>query len=185
LSSIVTILSISAPLAAQQLVPQGSEIRFVVKQMGVPVEGVFKKFDANLKFNTKEPATGKINMSIDLTSVDMGEANTNKELTKPGWFDSTKFPKATFETASIKSAGKGKAGESLFDLTGKLSIKGKTKDIPIKVTLVAQGKQTLATGSFVIKRLDFNIGEGDWNDTSLVANDIEVKFKLNVSGLPL
>ena len=39
---------------AQQLVPQGSEIRFLVKQMGVPVEGVFRKFAAQLKFNPKD-----------------------------------------------------------------------------------------------------------------------------------
>ncbi|MFM2348046.1 MAG: hypothetical protein RL654_2799, partial [Pseudomonadota bacterium] len=37
---------------------------------------------------------------------------------------------------------------------------------------------------FAIKRLEFKIGEGDWADTSMVANDVQVKFKLNLSGVP-
>jgi polyisoprenoid-binding protein YceI len=37
----------------------------------------------------------------------------------------------------------------------------------------------------VIKRLDFKIGEGDWADTSMVANDVQVKFKLQLNGVAL
>jgi polyisoprenoid-binding protein YceI len=42
---------------------------------------------------------------------------------------------------------------------------------------------TTATGSFTIKRLDFRIGDGEWADTSMVANDVQVKFKLSLSGM--
>ena len=40
------------------------------------------------------------------------------------------------------------------------------------------------SGDVVIKRLDFKIGEGEWADTSMVANDVQVKFKLLLSGVP-
>jgi len=42
----------------------------------------------------------------------------------------------------------------------------------------------VATGSFALKRLDFKVGEGDWADTSVVANDVQVRFKLTLQGLP-
>ena len=32
------------------------------------------------------------------------------------------------------------------------------------------GAQSTATGSFVLKRLDFKVGEGEWTDTSMLAN---------------
>jgi len=49
--------------------------------------------------------------------------------------------------------------------------------------LAQAGGTTTATGSFVIKRLDFKIGDGDWKDTSMVANDVTVKFKLALTGV--
>jgi hypothetical protein len=54
----------------------------------------------------------------------------------------------------------------------------------VPVTLVQQGPVSTATGAFTIKRLAFRIGEAEWADTSLVANDVQVRFKLVVNGLP-
>jgi hypothetical protein len=45
------------------------------------------------------------------------------------------------------------------------------------------GAVTTATGAFPIKRLVFKIGENDWADTSMVANDVQVKFKLALNGV--
>jgi len=53
----------------------------------------------------------------------------------------------------------------------------------VPVTLTQAGGLTTATGSFVLKRLDFKIGEGEWSDTSVVANDVQVRFKLQLQGL--
>ena len=54
----------------------------------------------------------------------------------------------------------------------------------VPVTLTQASGSTTATGTFAIKRLEFKIGEGEWADTSMVANDVQVKFKLNLSGVP-
>ena len=51
------------------------------------------------------------------------------------------------------------------------------------VALAQAGANTTASGAFVIKRLDFKIGDGDWKDTSMVANDVQVKFKLTLTGV--
>ena len=166
---------------AQKLVPVGSAISFTSKQMGVNVEGSFKKFEAQVAFDPKKPDSGKIAFTIDLTSVDIGDAATVAELKKPGWFDSARAPAATFTSTGIKATGPGK-----FDIVGNLSIKGISKPVTVPITLVQQGLpagQTRADGSFVIKRLEYKIGDGDWNDVSLIANDVQVKLRLVFTGI--
>ena len=70
-----------------------------------------------------------------------------------------------------------------FDVAGKLSIKGVSQDVIVPVALAQTGTSTTASGTFAIKRLDFKIGEGDWKDTSMVANDVQVRFKLLLTGI--
>ena len=70
-----------------------------------------------------------------------------------------------------------------LEVAGKLVIKGISRDVLVPVTLAQSGANTTATGGFVIKRLEFKIGDGDWSDTSLVANEVQVKFKLALSGI--
>jgi polyisoprenoid-binding protein YceI len=172
--------ALSTPACAQQkLVPAQSEIAFVSKQMGVPVEGKFKKFDAQLSFDPKKPEAAKIGLTIDLGSVALGVAETEAELAKPDWFASKQFPQATFQSTAVKQSAPGK-----FDVAGKLSIKGISRDVVVPVALAQSGPNTTANGGFVIKRLDFKIGDGDWKDTSMVANDVQVKFKLTLTGVP-
>jgi polyisoprenoid-binding protein YceI len=164
--------------AQAKLVPAGSELGFTFRQMGVPVDGHFKRFDAQLAFDPKKPEAGKVSFSIELPSVGLGAPEVETELAKPLWFDSKKTAQASFQSSAIKSAGKGR-----LDVSGKLSIKGQSRDITVPVTLTQSGAQTTASGSFTIKRLDYRIGEGEWSDTSIVANDVQVKFKLNFSGI--
>jgi polyisoprenoid-binding protein YceI len=172
--------AVSTPACAQQkLVPAQSEIGFVSKQMGVPVEGRFKKFDAQVSFDPKKPEASKIGLTIELASVALGVAETEAELAKPDWFAIKQFPQATFQSTAVKQSAPGK-----FDVAGKLSIKGVSHDVVVPVALAQSGANTTANGGFVIKRLDFKIGDGDWKDTSMVANDVQVKFKLTLTGVP-
>lgn len=176
---IAGLLLVASAYGQQKLVPAQSEIVFVSKQMGVPVEGRFTKFDAQIAFDPKKPEAGKTSFTIDLTSASLGSAETETELKAPGWFNSAKVPQAGFVSTGMKSLGGGK-----FEIAGKLSIKGVTRDVVVPATLTQAGANTTAAGSFTIKRIDFKIGEGEWNDVSIVANDVLVKFKLALTGVP-
>ena len=164
--------------AEQKLVPAQSEISFTSKQMGVPVSGSFKKFDAQIAFDPKKLELAKVSFSVDLLSADIGNTETEKELKKPGWFDSLKMPAATFASSGVKSMGGGK-----FEFYGKLAIKGVSQNIVVPVTLTQANGTTRVIGNFTLKRLDFKIGDGDWNDVSLVANEVIVNIKLSVTGI--
>ena len=164
--------------AQQKLVPAQSEISFTFKQMGVPLEGHFKKFDAQIAFDPAKPATGKVAFTVDIASTSLGNAESDAELPKATWFNTAKFPQATFQSSSIKALGGGK-----FEVAGKLGIKGNQRDVLIPLTLTQAGTTTVASGGFPIKRLAFKIGENEWADTSMVADEVQVKFKLALTGV--
>ena len=178
--------AIAQPAAAQAkpavLMSAGSEIGFTTKQMGVPVDGKFSAFRAQVALDPKKPETGSVSFSIDTGSARFGSAELDAEVPKPTWLSVARFPQATFQSSSIKAAGPGR-----FEVTGKLTIKGSARDLVVPVQLTQSGAGTAATstatGAFTIKRLDFKVGEAEWADTSLLANDVQVRFKLVLSGL--
>lgn len=172
--------AVATPTFAQQkLVAAQSDIAFVSKQFGVPVGGKFKKFDAEVSFDPNKPDAAKVGFTVDLLSADIGNAETETELKKPGWFNSLKIPQATFASTGVKALGGGK-----FEFTGRLSVKGISQNVVVPVALTQSAGITRVVGSFTLKRLDFKIGDGEWNDVSLVANEVVVNIKLAVTGIP-
>lgn len=178
------LLASALPVAAQQknapqkLIPAQSDIGFVFKQMGVPVEGHFKKFEGQINFDAAKPASSKVAFTVDIASATLGSPETDAELPKAVWFNTAKFPQATFASSGFKALGAGK-----YEVTGKLSIKGQSRDVVVPVTMTQAGAVTTAVGVFPIKRLGFKIGENEWADTSMVADDVQVKFKLALNGV--
>lgn len=168
----------SVAFADQKLVPAQSEIVFVSKQMGVHVEGHFKKFDAQLAFDPAKPEVSKIAFTVDVASATLGVPETDAELPKATWFNTSKFPQATFQSTAVKGLGGGK-----FEVSGTLGIKGATRNVVVPVVVTQAGATTNATGTFSLKRLGYQIGQNEWADTSMVADDVQVKFKFALTGV--
>jgi polyisoprenoid-binding protein YceI len=168
----------SATEAMAKLVPGHGHIVFVTKQMGVPVEGAFKKFDAQIAFDPQKPEGGTVALQIDMGSATLGVPQSDAELPKAPWFDTARFPKAGFQSSAIKSLGGGR-----FEIAGRLTIKGSSHELVVPVTITQSAGQSVATGGFTIQRLAFKIGEGEWTDTSMVGDDVQVRFRLVLSGL--
>jgi polyisoprenoid-binding protein YceI len=142
------------------------------------VEGKFKTFAAQVAFDPARLATSQIAFTVDTGSADISR-EANSELVKPSWFNVVAFPKATFQSSAIK-----RLDATKFEVTGKLSIKGVTSNVVVPVTLAQSGATTTASGSFPIRRLSFRIGENEWADTSMVADEVQVKFRLALTGVP-
>jgi polyisoprenoid-binding protein YceI len=164
--------------APAKLVAAQSEIAFQIKQSGVPVDGKFRRFDAQLALDPKAPQNGSVTVSIDTASATVGFPETDVELPRAPWFNAAKFPRATFESNAISALGGGR-----FQAKGRFELKGTARDLVVPVAIVQNGPQSTATGEFVVKRLDYKIGENEWTDVSLVANDVRVRFKLVFTGL--
>ncbi|MDE2309323.1 MAG: YceI family protein [Betaproteobacteria bacterium] len=156
--------------------PQQSSITFVSKQMGVPVEGSFRKFTARIAVDPARPETGSASIDIDLASIDTGNTDADEEVAGKAWFDTKNHPVASFISASVKPSGKER-----YEALGKLSIKGKTLDIKAPFTLKQNADTLIIDGMFPIKRLDYGIGTGVWSDTDTVADEVQIRFHFTVA----
>ncbi|MBA2689706.1 MAG: YceI family protein [Burkholderiales bacterium] len=163
--------------ASQPIAPDKMDIRFVSKQMNVPVEGKFRKFKGNIAWDTAKPEAAKAQIEVDLNSIDMGFEEAETEVKRPLWFNTAKFPTATFVSGSVKPLGGGR-----YEVGGKLTIKGITRDVttPVTVTPRTGGGHDVA-GALAINRLDYKIGEGEWSETETVANEVQIKFKISLA----
>jgi polyisoprenoid-binding protein YceI len=162
------------PALAQRVTaidPARSQITFISKQMNVPVDGRFRKFSAKLDFDPAKPAASKAEIEVDLNSVDTGSDEADGEVKSKGWFNAAVFPSAKFVSTSVKPAGPGR-----YEVSGKLSIKGKAIDVTAPVTVKQEGANTVFDGGFTLLRLQYGIGEGMWSDTDTVANEVQVRF---------
>jgi len=143
------------------------------KQMDVPVESKFTRFNAQIDYDAAHPDKATARVDIDTASLDIGSPEYNKEIAKKAWFNSAQFPKASFVSTAIKPAGAGK-----LNVTGKLSIKGKTQDVSFPLSVKPEGGKQVFQGQLPIKRLAFDIGEGEWKDTDMVADEVVIKFRV-------
>ncbi len=172
--SLAMLLLASSSASAQSVLIDKSEIRFISRQMGVNVEGRFRKWKANVDFRPKDLGHSRAEFEVDLASIDLASEESETEVGRPSWFDTARFPVAKFESTAMKDLG----GEK-YEVDGRLTLKGTVRDvaIPIEVKKDAAGN-SVAAGQFTIKRLDFRIGEGQWADPSVVADDVLVRVRM-------
>ncbi len=171
-------LAATLPFAAQaaefnQVQVDQSAITFNYQQMGVKMDGRFKKFAAKLSFDPTRPTEARTTIDVDLASVDTGAAEGDEEVAGKPWFNTKAFPSAQFVSGNVKALGGNR-----YEVAGKLTIKGKTQDVIVPATFTAQGATGVFDGAFTIRRGDFAIGEGAWAKFDIVANDIPIKFRI-------
>ena len=154
-----------------------SEITFVSKQMNVPVQGRFRKFNAQIEFDPRKLAAARAQIEVDLGSIDTGSPDADAEVGKKAWFNTSAFPTAKFTSSSVTQAGPDK-----YQAHGKLSIKGVGQDVLAPFTVKRAGVTLTYEGGFTLKRLQFKIGEGAWSDTETVADDVQVNFRIVTTG---
>lgn len=159
-----------------QVQPDKSQITFAYQQMGVAMQGAFKKFSGQLRFDPAAPAAAKSTIEVELASVDTGSSEGDTEVATKTWFDTKAFPRARFESGSVKALGGNK-----YEVAGKLTIKGKTVDVVVPATFAAQGKTGVFEGRLTIRRGDFSIGDGAWKAFDIVANDVVIQFRLTAA----
>ncbi|CAB3796757.1 Protein YceI [Paraburkholderia caffeinitolerans] len=150
-----------------------SSVSAVFKQMNVPVEGRFSRFNADVHFDPANAAASSAKLDVDVASFDLGSPDYNKEVAGDEWFDAAHFPHATFVSTQIKAGANG-----AFTVAGKLTIRGKTTDVVVPVTYRKDGANQVFDGALPIKRLAYGIGSGEWKDTSIVADDVQIKFHI-------
>jgi polyisoprenoid-binding protein YceI len=155
-----------------------STLEFTFVQAGAKTTGRFARFTANVDFVPASAESGRIDVNIDVGSVDTHDKDRDTQLRAAELFDVMKFPRAQFE--ATKFAAKGTS----FEGTGKLTLRGLSRDVPIAFTFesLTEGGQPVAylKGTATIKRLSFGVGQGEWKSTEWIADDVDVAFALRL-----
>ena len=142
--------------------------------MNVKMDGGFSELKASeFSFDPQNPEAAKVTIEVALAGIDAGYAEANAELEKEEWLALAAHPLATFQSGKVEALPDGS-----YQVTGDLSIKGTTKEITVPFTFTEEGDKGIFEGSFTFQRADFGVGEGQWKDFSIVANDIGIDFRV-------
>ncbi|MDZ5783058.1 YceI family protein [Marinococcus luteus] len=165
--------------------PVHSEIGFSVKHMMISkAKGTFDKFDATLKVDVEDLTDAEIEVVIDVASINTSDENRDGHLRSADFFDAENYPNMTFVGKEIK-----KTGESEYDVTGDLTIKGTTKEVTVDVTFEGQSKDPMSgnivagfSGETTINRKEFGL---TWNATLetggvLVGEDVKINIEMEL-----
>jgi polyisoprenoid-binding protein YceI len=151
--------------------PQQSRLEFTGVQAGAEFKGVFHKFTAAVEFAPDALASSRIDVQIDLNSVDTMDKDRDATIRGKDMFDVAHQPTAHYVTKSITKTAAG------FSAAGSLTLHGVTKDVPIDFQF-QDAAQPKLTGSAKLNRLEFGVGQGDWKSTEWVGDAVKVSFSL-------
>lgn len=135
------------------------------------MNGTIAGLEAQILFDSQNPAVSKIEGSVDLNTISTGISIRDKHLKRSDYFDVKKSPKITIVSTSIE-----KSATRKYKGISNITIKGITKSVNIPFTFLKIGNKCIFKGEFAINRLDFKVGE-----ESIMLADV-VKVKVEITG---
>ena len=159
--ALFALVTAAASLSAETYTidPVHSSVGFSLRHVVSKFTSSFTKVTGAINYDAAKPEASTVEATIAIDSVATANEKRDAHLKSPDFFDTAKFPTATFKSKSWK-----KTGENTFDVTGDLTIKEVTKEIVLKTTLVGTGPgmggATLTgwEGTTTLKRTDFGVG---------------------------
>lgn len=184
-AAIFGILALAVPLAVAQSStwtsdPVHSEVGFSVTHLAITnVRGRFGRVQARLELDQSDISKSNVVATIDVSTIDTGEAGRDNDLRSPHFFDSSKFPTATFASTNVTKSGNG------LRVAGNLTLHGVTKPVTLNVegpTGPVQGMDHKPHSGFsatgTISRSAFGIGTSV--PASVVGDEVKLSIDLDV-----
>jgi len=162
----------AAPAASYTSDAQQSRLEFVGVQAGAEFKGVFHKFTANVDFAPEALASSRIYVQIDMNSVDSLDKDRDTTIRGKDVFDVAHYPTAHYVTKSITKTAAG------FSAVGALTLRSVTKDVAIEFQFAPGAADAKLSGSAKLNRLDFGVGQGDWQSTQTIGDAVKINFSL-------
>jgi len=156
-----------------------ASINFKIQHLGYSwLTGRFNQFSGDFSYDDKNPSAAKINVEIDVTSIDSNHAERDKHLRSGDFLDVDKFATAKFTSTKITDQGDGK-----LEVVGDLTLHGVTQSITIDAKKIGEGKDPWGgyragfAGNTKLRLKDFGIPE------RLGPASTEVLIELHVEGV--
>ncbi len=158
----------------------GSSLGFVASQSGAGVNGQFDSFEAEICFDPEQLDASTVAVDIDMNSVNSQSADRDQTIRSADLFDVAQWPKARFEVARFTAVGEGR-----YEAHATLSMRDASLDVVLPFDLEitdhpdeADQLRAHAVGELTVLRLDYGVGQGQWQDTSVVANEVVIKIDI-------
>ena len=154
-----------------------SRLEFTATLQGGEFDGAFDRFRADIRFDPADLEGSRFRVEIETGSAGTGEKDRDHTLAGGDFFAVERWPLARFEADRFVSLGGGR-----FEALGRLTIRDRTREIrlPFSFRPTGDGAQAELAGGTTIRRLDFGVGQGEWLDTSLLGNEVRVRFVLHL-----
>jgi polyisoprenoid-binding protein YceI len=151
-----------------------SSISFSAIQNDSPITGQFKTFAGEINFDPSELNTSYIKMTVSTGSVSTSYKEVEDTLKTVDWFNIKIFPNAVFTANKFV-----KTGDKSFEAMGKLTLRDKTLPVVLSFILEDYTKTNARVkGTAQLKRTAFGVGQGEWNKTDNVHDDVQVNFTI-------
>lgn len=164
-----------ADTPAYKVIKEKSSLKFIAIQNSAPVEGRFKEFTADIRFDPEHPEASSISVEVDINSLSINSEDVLKTVKMPEWLSVELFPKATFVSSKVTRM----PGSDNYYANGDLTIRG--KKVPVILNFFMEHfdkKSAVASGSISIARNDFGVGQGEWSRDDVVKNEVRVQFRI-------
>lgn len=171
---ITSVINFVQPMSAQTVwkVEPTSKIKFTIKNAGIAVDGKFKTFTADIKFDPEHLDKSQIEGSIDVNSIDTGIGSRDKHLRSDDYFDVPKYPKITFKSEQIFKY------EGNYVARGKLTIKNVTKELLIPIHFTPkEGNKAHFKSTILLNRIDYGVG----GKSMMMSDELTATLEIEVS----
>lgn len=151
-----------------------SELSFVGAKVTAQHNGSFRRFRGDVRLVEGSPEKSSVKVEVDMASVAIEPAKLEGHLKSPDFFDVAKYPKATFQSTSVKPGG---AAGATHTVTGNLTLHGTTKSVSFPATIQVSGHTLSVNAEFSINRKDFGIVYPGMPD-DLIREDVLIRLRL-------
>ena len=169
-----------SPLAAAAAAPPAwvvdkgaSVLRFTSSMAGDAFSGVFRRWDADIRFDPANLAASSVTATIDVASAATGNPDRDQALPTDTFFDAPAFPRATFVASRFTALGANR-----FQADGVLTLRGVSKPLALPFTLTIQGSQAKMVSQVAINRLAFGVGQGEFKATTALPAAVTVSIAI-------
>lgn len=166
----------SLPAGDYTLDPKHASLFFRINHLGYSTYiGRFERFEASLTGDPAQPEAAQVTAIVDMASLNVANPEFADQLMGPDWFDAARFPQASFRTYGLKIVGEKEA-----DISGDLTMKGRTQAVIIRAKLNGSAYDPLRGADVVgfsatlpISRSAFGIDKY----SGLLADEVEIQIE--------
>ena len=156
---LVILSSLAYAAETYKLDPEHTSIVFRVEHLGIAyVYGRFNGPTGTFVFDESSPSKSTIEVQAETKNVDTALEKRDTDLKSPDFFNAGEYPHVSFKSKSVK-----KLKEAVYEVSGDLTLLGKTRPITVEVNATGAGKDPWGNfrmgfeTSFSIKRSDFGM----------------------------